>query len=381
MPERRIRLSNFNWPTGLFIIGYHLALLVGLPFYFVYSPPGWPLVAITVALLVLTELGITTAYHRYYAHRAYDMHPAAEAVLLGLGTLAIQGSVLGWAADHRKHHKYVDSDDDPYAITKGFWYAHMLWMFEKSGPIDESTVRDLTKKRIVRFQDKHFALLGFGGNLLLALAIGWALDDFLGAIVLAWWTRMAVGHHLTWFINSLAHTWGERTYSREHSAVDNYVIAFLTVGEGYHNYHHTFASDYRNGVRWYHFDPGKWTIWTLNKLGLAGNLKRYNTYSIKRRLLQEDRKLLLETLKDAAHQRRVELEARIHDLAELMQEKLQRLHALAEELRRARRARGREARERLDALRREIRQLQESLRGDWKSWRQVCGLVLDGAPA
>ena len=118
--------------------------------------------------------------------------------------------------------------------------------------------------------------------------------------VLAWWTRLMVSHHLTWFINSLAHYWGEQTYSKEHSAVDNFVIAILTVGEGYHNFHHTFPADYRNGVRWYHFDPTKWTIWILSKVGLAADLRRFDSFRIKRRLLTEDRRLLIYSLRERA---------------------------------------------------------------------------------
>lgn len=396
MKSRRFRADNVNWPTFLFIAGYHLALLVGLPFYFVYASPGLPLIAISIALLFFSELGITTAYHRFYSHRAYDMHPVAEFVLLALGTLAIQGSALRWSADHRKHHAKVDTDEDPYAITKGFWYAHCLWLFEKPKPIDEKTVADLAKNPMVRFQDRHIGLLAFGGNIAVALAVGFAVNDFLGAVVLAWFTRMALGHHLTWFINSLAHTWGERTYSKEHSAVDNFVIAVLTVGEGYHNYHHTFASDYRNGVRWYHFDPGKWTIWSLDKLGLAGNLKRYTDYNIKRRLLQEDRKLLIKTIRSRAQQRcqeleervqkgrlelaervqqrRLEMEERVQQLSEKMQAKLKRLSELAEDLRNHRRAEA--GRDRIRSIRREYRALKQSLRDDWRSWNQISGRVL-----
>ena len=125
------RLKGINWPTLGFIAGYHLALLIGLPFYFYYSPPGAGLIVISIILLFLTEIGIGAAYHRYYAHRAYAMSKPAEAVLLFLGNMATQGSVLTWAHDHRLHHSFVDTDRDPYSIKKGFWYAHILWMFHK----------------------------------------------------------------------------------------------------------------------------------------------------------------------------------------------------------------------------------------------------------
>jgi stearoyl-CoA desaturase (delta-9 desaturase) len=212
-----------------------------------------------------------------------------------------------------------------------------------------------------------------GSNVLVWLLVGWWFGDFLGAFVLTWWTRLLLSHHLTWFINSLAHCWGERTYSKEHSAVDNYILAFLTVGEGYHNYHHTFASDYRNGVRWYHFDPVKWTIWTLSKLGLAKNLRRFNDWAIRGRLLREDKKLLLRSLDNLQPEQRAEIERRIHQLAEVMQAKIARLRNLSEELKRLKREAGRPA---LAAIRAELGTLKQSLRQDWDSWFQLGDLVL-----
>jgi stearoyl-CoA desaturase (delta-9 desaturase) len=155
------------------------------------------------------------------------------------------------------------------------------------------------------------------------------------------------------------------------------LLALLTVGEGYHNYHHTFPSDYRNGVRWFHFDPTKWTIWTLHKLGLASNLRRHSPHVIRKRLLIEDRKLLLSKLDAGAWAtRRDEIEQSIHHLSEVIHEKLSRLGALREEL--AQRSGGRAAHQ---ALRREMRRIKASLRQDWKSWFELCGTVLQAAPA
>ena len=361
--------------SGIFIVVYHVALLIGLPFYFYYTPPGMPLVVASVVLLFLTEIGIGAAYHRFYSHRCYQMHPVAESVLLFLATLAVQGSALRWSFDHRLHHAYVDTDRDPYSITKGFWHAHVLWLFDPSQPLEERRVPDLLKNPLVMFQHRWFGTLSTVSNMVVCGLIGWAVGDFLGAFVLAWWTRLAISHHLTWFINSLAHYWGERTYSKEHTAVDNFVIAFLTVGEGYHNYHHTFPSDYRNGVRWYHFDPTKWTIFMLSKLGLASNLRRFNSFTIRKRLLVEDRKLLLKTLNEQAHAKRLELETSVNKLSATLQEKLRRLTVLAEEVRTLRRRRSGGAV--LDAARKEFKQLKQSMRRDWKAWSDLCTTVLD----
>jgi stearoyl-CoA desaturase (delta-9 desaturase) len=373
------RMRDNTAPAGAFIVAYHAALLVGLPFYFYFNRPSLSLVLGSVVLLFLTEIGIGAAYHRLYAHRAYSLSKPVEGVLLFLATLAVQGSVLQWACDHRLHHTFVDTDRDPYSIKKGFWYAHVLWLFEMAKPIDPKRVPDLLKNRLVMFQHQYYLRLSFGANILIWLLFGWLFSDFLGAFVLAWWTRLLISHHLTWFVNSLAHCWGERTFSKEQSAVDNYILAFLTVGEGYHNYHHTFAADYRNGVRWYHFDPVKWTVWTLSKLGLASNLRRFNSYTIKRRLLLEDRKLLYRWLKNSGNERKAELERKVRELADAIQQKIARMRALADETKKLKR---REARPTRRAVRSEMKALKRSLRRDWDAWSRLGDVAWrDGAPS
>jgi stearoyl-CoA desaturase (delta-9 desaturase) len=376
--QRGFSLTNYTTVSGLFIVVYHVALLIGLPFYFYFATPSAALIVASVVLLFVSEIGIGAAYHRFYSHRGFTLRKPAEAVLLFLATLAIQGSALRWSFEHRLHHAFVDTDDDPYSIKKGFWYAHVLWLFDPERPIQERRVPDLLKNKLVIFQHKHFAWLSIGSNILVCGLIGWAVGDFLGAFVLAWWTRLFLSHHLTWFINSLAHCWGERTYSKEHTAVDNFILAFLTVGEGYHNYHHTFASDYRNGVRWYHFDPTKWTIWTLSKLGLADNLRRFNKITIRKRLLVEDKRLLLKTLTEQANTKKRELEQRVYQLADVIQVKLNRLAALADEHRKLRQ--GHADRGLLRESRARLHDLKRSLKHDWKSWSHLCGVVLDPSP-
>jgi stearoyl-CoA desaturase (delta-9 desaturase) len=363
--------------VALFIIGYHVALLVALPIYFYHRTPSTALVVTALVALLLTEIGIGAAYHRYYSHRCYTLKKPAEAVLLFLATLATQGSALRWSFEHRLHHSFVDTDADPYSIKKGFWYAHMLWLFEKEAPIDPRWVPDLLKNPLVMWQHRNIGTLMIGSNLLLSLIVGWTLGEFLGAFLLVWWTRMAVGHHLTWFINSLAHCWGSRSYSREHTAVDNFVIALLTVGEGYHNYHHTFPADYRNGVRWFHFDPTKWLIFALSKIGLAGNLRRFNAFRIRKRLLIADRTLLREELTRQPSDTRSELESRIEQLAASLQEQLTRLSALTERIRR-RKSRPLEG-VTLRELRNEIKTLRRRMRRDMRDWHRLCGAVLSPA--
>ena len=322
--------KRIYWPIFLFITLYQIAVIVGMPFYFIYTPPSWPMILAAVIVFSLTGLSITAGYHRLYSHRAYKTRKIIEIPLIFLGTMTGQGSILRWANDHRLHHKHVDTDKDPYSIKKGFWYAHILWMFEKPEPIKPGLVADLAKNKLIVFQDKHYGTLFLLSNLLVSLAIGWGLNDFIGAFFLVWWVRLFVVHHCTWFINSLAHTWGSKSYYKELSAVDNYLISLVTFGEGYHNYHHYFASDYRNGVKWYHFDPTKWFVWFLDKTGLAQNLKRFDDYRIKKQILKNDKVLLTDRLMQLPYIKKDDLELKIKETFNSISEKMSEVKQLKE---------------------------------------------------
>ncbi|NDD57879.1 MAG: acyl-CoA desaturase [Chlamydiae bacterium] len=284
----------------------------------------------TAVLGYITGLSITVGYHRLYSHMTYKTKPIVESILLFFGCMAIEGSALKWSYDHRKHHAFVDTDKDPYSIKKGFWYAHILWIFEKPDPIDTKVVSDLTKNRLVMFQHNYYVPLMFATNILAVVVGGIFFKDMFGSFLFIWLVRMFCIHHLTWFINSLAHTWGNRTYSQELSAVDNFIIALLTLGEGYHNYHHTFAYDYRNGIKWYHFDPSKWIIWTLSKMGLATRLRKNERYFIEERILLDKKKLVLEILQSSYQEQKEGLKESIQSLSEAAQRKLKDLRDLSE---------------------------------------------------
>ncbi|KAF3361495.1 putative eucaryotic stearoyl-CoA 9-desaturase [Chlamydiales bacterium STE3] len=323
-----INTRNFNWGPGLFLILYQILFLTALPFYFYYNIPSTGLILSTVILFFLTGLSITGGYHRYYSHRCYKLSKPAEAVVLFFATMAGQGSALRWAYDHRMHHAFVDTDKDPYSIKKGFWYAHFLWILEKPKPIDPKVVSDLLENPLVVWQDRFAARGMFVTNFLAFLFVGWLLNDYLGAFFIALWARLFLLHHFTWFINSLAHTWGDKPFSQEQSAVNNYVISLVTFGEGYHNYHHTFANDYRNGIRWYHFDPTKWMIWTLSKFKIATNLRKIDDASIKKRLIIEHKRLLLKKLSSIWTAKKGELEEKVNALSERLLEKIARANEL-----------------------------------------------------
>lgn len=313
----------FDWISGTFLIGYQLLLLIGLPFYFYYNSPSLTLVFLSAALVYITGMSVTGGYHRLFSHKTYKAKPVVETVLLFFSAMAMQSSALRWSFDHRRHHAHVDTDADPYSIKKGFWHAHFTWMLYKPDPIDPKLVSDLMKNPRVMFQHKYIAPLMFGTNALMWAFIGWIFNDYLGAFVIATALRIFTLHHLTWFINSLAHTWGDKPFCQEQSAVNNLVLSFLTFGEGYHNYHHTYANDYRNGIRWFHFDPTKWLIWTLSKFGLAKSLRKMDNATIKKRLITERKNLLLNKLSELNHQElTTEVESHAEKLLSTMRERM-----------------------------------------------------------
>ena len=372
--DQKMNWKNFNWGPGLFLIIYQSCLLIALPFYFYYDFPGWKMILASVILLYATGLSITAGYHRFYSHRTYRTKPTLEAILLFFGAMAGQGSALRWSFDHRLHHAYVDTDQDPYSIQKGFWYAHFLWILEKPREIDPKVVPDLMKNRLVQFQHKYINSLMLISNAMVFFSVGWLLNDYVGAFFLACWTRLFVLHHFTWFINSLAHTWGDKPFCQEQSAVNNYVIAFLTFGEGYHNFHHTFANDYRNGIRWFHYDPTKWLIWTLNKIGLTSNLKQMDPYTIKKRMVLQRKKLLLERISDLWYIKKDELEKKVLELSDSLEKKIAEANRLREYYQEARRS-GKE-RATLKMVKKDLNQLKRSLKQDWRRWIHLSRNIL-----
>ncbi|MGB1049051.1 MAG: fatty acid desaturase [Rhodothermales bacterium] len=334
-PASPARSRSLDWTNVLFLGGYHLLLVILLPIYLIQADVSASLVWSTAGLWTLCLLAITMGYHRLYAHVTYKTHPMIEAFLAFWGTVATQGSIFSWSHDHRIHHRHVDTDLDPYSAPKGFWHSHVLWMLRKRPEINPRIIQDLWKRPTLQFQHKHFGSLMVVANTL-AWAAVWAITgDPFGAFVIGVLLRMFLVHHCTWFINSLAHMWGSQPYSTEHTAVNNFILSILTFGEGYHNYHHTFAGDYRNGVRWWQFDPAKIVIWTLSKIGLARDLKKVNQLTIKRRLVAADRHLMMERLEELKH--RIDVDSwsqRVEDAAASLTENLIGLKTASDKLQR-----------------------------------------------
>lgn len=281
--------APINWPAAIMFPVTTLPVLTVLPWYLatheVSSAPWvWAFI-----LLWLNGLGITAGYHRLWAHRAYSAHPALKWFFALFGGMAVQNSILIWAAMHRVHHKHVDHvDHDPYSAKRGFWYSHMGWMLRDypSSQLDYTNAKDLLADPVVAFQHRHYNWFAFGSNILIPVCLGLAYGEVWSFVLIAGFLRLVVNHHVTFFINSLAHMWGRQPYTTTNTARDNDFLALLTYGEGYHNYHHLFQMDYRNGIKWWHFDPTKWLIAACSWVGLSKDLKRVPNFKIQRAMLQ-----------------------------------------------------------------------------------------------
>ncbi|KAN0088013.1 hypothetical protein V8E55_006634 [Tylopilus felleus] len=228
--------------------------------------------------------GMSAGYHRLWSHRAYKATRTLEYVLAVLGAGAIEGSVAWWARNHRAHHRYTDTDLDPYDARKGFFYTHIGWMLfklrRKPGPVDLS---DLRSNPVIAWQHKYYLPLAFLVAIVTPTCVaGYGWGDWRGGFVWAAMLRVVLIHHSTFCVNSLCHWIGEKPYDDKHTPGDHPFTAFVTMGEGYHNFHHQFPMDYRNGYKWHQYDPSKWFLWSCEKLGLATHLKTFSDNEIQK---------------------------------------------------------------------------------------------------
>ncbi|KAJ2994752.1 hypothetical protein HDV02_001328 [Globomyces sp. JEL0801] len=246
------------WEVVLFVSFFHIMAYISLRYY----TPTVATIKFMVGIIIVGALGITMGYHRLWSHNSYKASIPVKVALAFAGTLAFQGSIKWWGLRHRLHHRYTDTKHDPYDATRGFWYSHMGWMFEKQEYnrikwIDKS---DLDTDPVVQFQHKYYRELVLGLGIVMPTVVGLFLGDTFGGFLYGGFVARIFIWHFTWFINSLAHSWGEQEYSNENTSRGNIVLALLTMGEGHHNFHHEFPRDYRNGIKPLDWDPTKWLI-------------------------------------------------------------------------------------------------------------------------
>ena len=247
---------------------------------------GWTDLAVMLVMYVVSGYGVTLGFHRLLTHRSFQTFKPVEYALAVLGSVAVQGPVMSWVADHRKHHAHTDKEGDPHSphghgsglrgAVSGLWYAHMGWLFLASGTSDHSRyARELYEDRGMRFIHRAFGLWVVSG-LLLPAAIGYVFEPTLaGAAKAALWggpVRIFALHHVTWSINSVCHFFGTRRFDVDDHSTNVFWLSLLSFGESWHHNHHTFPRSARHGLRWYELDPTAWLIRGMRRVRLAWNV-------------------------------------------------------------------------------------------------------------
>ncbi|XP_076882491.1 palmitoyl-monogalactosyldiacylglycerol delta-7 desaturase, chloroplastic-like [Bidens hawaiensis] len=247
-------------------------LFVHLLTFFAPSTFCWDAFWVAVMLYLLTGiLGITMCYHRLLAHHSLKLPKWLEYTCAYLGVQAIQRDPIYWVSIHRYHHQYVDSEKDPHTPTYGFWFSHMGWLFD-SGYIMEKyqerkNVEDLKNQAFYRFIKRTYMwhIFGFG-----ALIYAWGGFPYLVWIM---GVRNTWGYHVTFLVNSACHIWGKRVWNTGDLSRNNWWVALITFGEGWHNNHHAFEFSARHGLEWWQIDMCWYMICFLKSVGLATNVK------------------------------------------------------------------------------------------------------------
>jgi len=246
----------------------------------------WVDLVLLVAMYILTGLGITVGYHRLFTHHAFETNPVMQFLLGVLGSMSMQGPLFDWVALHRRHHQHSDHPGDPHTphdhgsglagLLRGFWHAHLGWVF-RAGPADTARyAKDLRQSRVLRVVNALFPLWVALGLLLPAAVGGLVSGSWLGAVLGLVWgglVRVFLVHHMTWCVNSVCHLWGMRPFRSDDHSCNNFIFGILSLGEGWHNTHHAFPTSARHGLRWWQFDISYYTIRVLAWFRLAWNVK------------------------------------------------------------------------------------------------------------
>jgi stearoyl-CoA desaturase (Delta-9 desaturase) len=261
---------------------------------------GWHDLALLAVLYILMGLGITVGYHRMLTHSAFEAVPPLKALLLILGSMAIQGRAIDWAVDHRQHHAHSDKEGDPHSPHHGFGggiggqlrgllHAHMGWMFVTVQARERERLgRDLIQDPIVRFIDRTFllwAVMGF----VVPFVLGYALTggEWSGAFTGLLWgglVRLFLNHHVTWSVNSICHFFGRRPFAAYDQSTNNWLLAIPSLGESWHHNHHVFPTSAFHGLSPSQFDISGLLIRSWEKMGLVRNVRRPSSDQIARKL-------------------------------------------------------------------------------------------------
>lgn len=259
--------KSINWSTGVFMALFHIGAAASL---FMFS---WKALAVAILLWwIAGSLGVGMGWHRLLTHRGYKTPRIVEYFLTLCGTLSLEGGPIYWVVTHRIHHAHTDAPGDPHSPRDGGWWAHMGWILRGTAQQYDAEVvaryaPDLVKDRFHVWVNRLFWLpLVFLGVALLTLG-GWPY------LMVGIFFRVTFNLHATWLVNSATHMWGTRRFATRDDSTNNWWVALLTFGEGWHNNHHAHPTAARHGLAWYEIDINWWGIRTLKSLGLAKAIK------------------------------------------------------------------------------------------------------------
>ncbi|ANY07644.1 acyl-CoA desaturase [Pseudonocardia sp. HH130630-07] len=277
-------------PGAVFLIGVFvtlptLALLAAIPLAWGWGL-GWVDVALFAVFYVISGLGVTVGFHRYFTHGSFKANRALRIALAVAGSISLQGSVLDWVGDHRRHHAFSDKEGDPHspwlygtgprALVKGFVHAHFGWLFDRDLTNMKRFAPDLLEDADIKRVDKAFPLIVVGSLLGPALIGGLVTMSWWGAFTAFFWAglvRVALLHHVTWSINSICHIWGERPFASRDKSANVWWLAVLSFGESWHNLHHADPTCARHGVKKGQIDISAIVIRGFEKAGWATNVR------------------------------------------------------------------------------------------------------------
>lgn len=261
---RARRLHRYNWLGPVPFVLCHVAVLGAL-----WSGVTWQAVAVGVALYWIRIFGVTAGYHRYFSHRAFETSRPMQFLLAFIAQSTAQKGAIWWASHHRAHHLYSDTERDLHSPRQdGFLHAHLGWLFSGSDRTDWKRVKDLAKYPELVWLDKYYLVPPIVVGFLVWLFFGWSglFVGFFLSTVFTW--------HGTFFINSLAHVWGSRRFETRDDSRNNFWLALVTMGEGWHNNHHHHMGSARQGFYWWEIDATYYVLRAMEKVGLVWNLKQ-----------------------------------------------------------------------------------------------------------
>jgi stearoyl-CoA desaturase (delta-9 desaturase) len=251
-----------------------------------FARPSALELGMTAALSLVTQLGITVGFHRFFTHRSFQTAPVIRLLLGIAGSMAAQGPLLFWVSEHREHHQKSDAAGDPHSPyldakstfnkLRGFWHAHVGWMLDHWSGAWQTNARDIFSERLSLRISRFYVLWVASGILLPGLATGLWYRSMAHAALGALWgglVRIFVVHHATWSVNSIGHMVGRRAFATQDQSRNNGFVALISCGEGWHNNHHAFPSSARHGLERWQWDLSYAVIWLLARAGLAHNLK------------------------------------------------------------------------------------------------------------